>query len=252
VNFTLMPSRRPRVWEDYINVALEEGVKIIETSGRSPEPYMEWLKAAKVKVLHKATRVMDALTAERLGVDAVTIVGYEAGGHTGTEEVTTLVRLPRAVDALKIPVMAGGGFADGRGLVAALALGAAGVVMGTRFMASRECPLHPKIKERLRHTRETDTMILEHSIRNAARVIRTDFAQKVLAMEEKGATLEELLPMLDGERRRQSYASGDTSNSIIYCGQAAGLIDDIPTVKEIIDSIMRQAGEVMGRLEGMG
>lgn len=252
VNFTLMPRRRPRAWEEDINVALEEGVGIVETSGRSPEPYMAWLREAKVKVLHKATRVRDALTAERLGAAAVTIVGYEAGGHTGLEEVGSFVRIPIAVDALKIPVIAGGGFADGRGLVAALALGAAGVVMGTRFMASRECPLHPSIKKRLLRARETDTLVLERSIKNAARVIKTDFAQEVLAREARGAKLEELLPMLDSERRRRSYASGDTTSSIIYCGQAVGLIDDIPTVKEIIDSIMRQAAEVVGRLEGTG
>jgi len=252
VNFTLMPTKRPIAWEEYINAALEEGVNIIETSGRSPEPYMEWFRAAKVKVLHKVARIRDALTAERLGVDAVTIVGYEAGGHPGMEDVASLVLIPRAVDSLKIPVIAGGGFADGRGLVAALALGAEGVVMGTRFMASQECPLHPKIKELLRQTGETDTMMVERSIKNAARVIKTDFAQKVLEMEEKGATLAELFPMLDGQRAKRAYESGDTNDSLIYCGQAAGLIDDIPTVKEIIDGIISQAREVMGRLGEKG
>jgi NAD(P)H-dependent flavin oxidoreductase YrpB (nitropropane dioxygenase family) len=250
VNFTLMPTRRPLVWEDYINAALEEGINIVETSGRSPEPYMEWLRAARVKILHKVARIRDALTAERLGVDAVTIIGYEAGGHPGMEDVASLVLIPRAVDTLKIPVIAGGGFADGRGLVAALSLGAKGVVMGTRFMASRECPLHSKIKEMLLQTRETDTMMLERSIKNAARVIKTDFARKVLAMEEKGATLEELFPMLDGQRAKRSYESGDTNDSILYCGQAVGLIDKIPTVKEIIDGIISQAREVMEGLEG--
>jgi NAD(P)H-dependent flavin oxidoreductase YrpB (nitropropane dioxygenase family) len=249
VNFTLMPTRRPILWEEYINVALEEGVSIIETSGRSPEPYMEWFRAAGVKVLHKVARIRDALTAERLGVDAVTIIGYEAGGHPGMEDVASLVLIPKAVDLLKIPVMAGGGFADGRGLVAALALGAEGVVMGTRFMASQECPVHPEIKERLLQTRETDTIMLERSIQNAARVIKTDFAQKVLAMEANGATLEELFPMLDGNRVKRRYQSGDTNDSLLYCGQVVGLIDDIPTVKEIIDRIMREAREVMGRLE---
>lgn len=252
VNFTLMPTRRPIVWEEYINVALEEGVNIIETSGRSPEQYMEWLKAAKVKILHKVARIRDALTAERLGVAAVTIIGHEAGGHPGMEDVASLVLIPKAVDALKIPVIAGGGFADGRGLVAALALGAEGVVMGTRFMASQECPLHPKIKEMLLQTRETDTMMLERSIKNAARVIKTDFARKVLAMEEKGATLEELFPMLDGNRAKRSYASGKTNDSILYCGQVVGLIDEILSVKEIIDGIISEAREVMGHLNRMG
>lgn len=252
VNFTLMPTRRPIVWEAYINVALEEGIHIMETSGRSPEPYMEWLRAAKVKVLHKVARIRDARTAERLGVDAVTIVGYEAGGHPGMEDVASLVLIPKAVDSLKIPVIASGGFADGRGLVAALAIGAEGVAMGTRFMASQECPVHPKIKEMLLKTGETDTLMVERSIKNAARVIKTNFAQKVLAMEEQGATLEELFPMLDGERIKRSYTSGDTNNSILYCGQAVGLINDIPTAKEIIDGIISEARQIMERLEGMG
>jgi NAD(P)H-dependent flavin oxidoreductase YrpB (nitropropane dioxygenase family) len=243
VNFTLMPTKRLKAWEEYISVTLEEGVKIIETSGRSPEPYMEWFKKAGVKVLHKVARVRDALTAERLGVDAVAIVGYEAGGHPGMEDVTTLVRISRAVDLLKIPVIAGGGFADGRGLIAALALGAQGIVMGTRFMASRECALHPKIKDLMLQLTETDTMIIERSINHAARVIRTEFAQKVLEMEEKGATLEELLPMIDGLRTKRSFENGDPNEGVIYCGQVVGLINEILSVKEIIDRTMKEAGE---------
>jgi nitronate monooxygenase len=248
VNFTLMPTRRPIVWEAYINAALEEGVSIMETSGRSPEPYMEWLRAAKVKLLHKVARIRDALTAERLGVDAVTIVGYEAGGHCGMENVPSLVLLPKAVDLLKIPVIAGGGFADGRGLSAALALGAAGVAMGTRFMASQECPMHPKIKELLLKTRETDTMIIERSIRNAARVIKTDFTRKVLEMEAAGATLEDLFPMLSGERVKRAYENGYTNDSLLYCGQSVGLIDEILSVREIIDGIISQARLIGQRL----
>ncbi|MFC1942145.1 NAD(P)H-dependent flavin oxidoreductase [Chloroflexota bacterium] len=250
VNFTLIPTRRPLVWEEYIYTALEEGVSIIETSGRSPEPYMDWLKSAKVKILHKATRIMDALTAQRLGVDAVTITGCESGGHTGMEEVTSLVLIPIAVDSLKIPVIAGGGFANGRGLAAALAMGAEGVVMGTRFMASRECPLHPNIKKLLVKTEATDTMIIERSIRNAARAIKTDFSRKVLDMEEKGATPEELFPMLRGSRTRDSYITGDLNNAVLSCGQSVGLINDIPTVKEIIDGIMSEAREAVGRVGG--
>jgi nitronate monooxygenase len=252
VNFTLMPTRRPIVWEEYINAALEEGINIIETSGRSPEPYMAWLKTARVKVLHKVARIRDALTAQRLGADAVTIIGYEAGGHPGMEDVASLVLIPGAVDSLKIPVMAGGGFADGRGLVAALALGAQGIVMGTRFMASQECPLHPRIKQLLRQTRETDTIVVERSIKNAARVINTDFSRKVLEMEEKGATLEDLFPLLDGNRAKRSYRSGDTDDSILYCGQAVGLIDDTPGVREIIEGIISEAGTIGERLRRMG
>lgn len=249
VNITLMPTRRPINWEEYISAALEEGVKIIETAGRSPDPYMEWFKAAKVKVIHKAARIRDAKTAERVGVDAASIVGFEAGGHPGMEDVTSLVLIPRAVDSLKIPVIAGGGFGDARGLVAALALGAEGVLMGTRFMASRESPLHPKIKELLLQTAETDTIMIERSIKNAARVIKTDFSLKILAMEEKGATLDELFPLINGARMKQAYASGETNDSILYCGQIIGSINEILSVKEIIENIMQEARVVIERLK---
>jgi len=252
INITLMTTRRTVNWEEYIVAAIEEGVNIVETSGRSPEPYMPLFKEAKVKVLHKAARIRDARTAERVGVDAVIITGFEAGGHPGMEDVTSLVLIPRVVDSVKIPVIAAGGFGDGRGLVAALALGAEGILMGTRFMASRECPLHPKIKELLRQTKETDTMMIERSIRNAARVLKTDFARKVLEMEEKGATLDELFPLITGSRAKHVYADGDINDSMLFCGQAAGLVNDTPTVKEIIEGIVSEAGEVMGKLEGMG
>jgi NAD(P)H-dependent flavin oxidoreductase YrpB (nitropropane dioxygenase family) len=179
------------------------------------------------------------------------VAGYESGGHPGIEDVGSMVLLPKAVDSLKIPVIAAGGFVDGRGLVAALALGAEGVTMGTRFLASQECSLHPRIRELLLKTRENETIMLERSIRNASRVIKTDFSQKVLEIEEKGATLEELLPWLDGLRIKKSYQSGDIDDAIIHCGQAVGLIDEIPTVKEIIDGIISQAREVMGRLRGI-
>ena len=248
VNITLMPTRRPIPWEEYIVAAIEEGVNIIETSGRSPEPYMELFKAAEVKVMHKVYRIRDAKTAERLGVDAVTVVGSEAGGHLSMEEVASLVLIPKAVSSLKIPVIAGGGFYDGRGLVAALALGAEGVLMGTRFMVSKECPLHPKVKELMLQTGEMDTLLIERSIKNTSRVIRTDFSSKVLEMEEKGATLEELFPMINGKRIKRNYISGDVDDAILYCGQVVGLIDEIPSVKEIIDGIISEAREVMGRL----
>ena len=252
VNITLMPTRRPINWDEYISAALEEGVNIIETSGRNPEPYMAWLKQAEVKIMHKVARIRDARKAESLGVDIVTIAGFEAGGHPGMGDVTSLVLVPRAVDSLKIPVIAAGGFGDARGLVAALALGAEGVLMGTRFMASKECLLHPIIKELLLQTGETDTIMIERSIKNAARVIRTDFSLKVLEMEKKGAALEDLFPMINGARIKASYASGDIIDAILYCGQVAGLLDDVPSIKEIIDGIISEAKEAVGRLNRMG
>ena len=252
INITLMPTRRPINWEEYIITAIEEGINIVETSGRSPKPFMPLLKEAKIKVMHKAARIRDAKTAERIGVDAVTITGFEAGGHPGMEDVTSLILIPRTVDSVKIPVIAAGGFGDGRGLVAALVLGAQGILMGTRFMASRECPLHPKIKNLIMQTGETDTMIIERSTKNASRVIKTDFAWKVLAMEEKGATLEELFPLITGKRAKNIYTNGDINDSILFCGQVAGQVNDTPTAMELIKGIVDEAEQVMEGLKEMG
>ena len=252
VNITMLPTTRAVNFEEYIDAAIEEGVNIIETAGRSPEPYMKQLKEAEVRVMHKVARVKDAKTAERLGVDAVTIVGFEAAGHPGMDEVTSLVLIPTTVDAVKIPVIAGGGIGDARGFLAALALGAEGVLMGTRFMATRECPLHPKIGQWLLQARETDTLIIERSIKNSARVMKTEFSQRVLELEEAGATLEELLPFISGERSKQSYINGALNDGVIACSQAVGLIRDIPSVRELINGIINEARLINQRLYKMG
>ena len=251
VNFTLMPARRQIIWEEYIYAALEEGVKIVETSGQSPEPYMEWFKSAGVTVLQKVARVRHAQKAEQLGADAVILFSLEAGGHIGIADVSTMVLIPRAVEMVKIPVIAAGGISTGKGLVAALALGAEGVLMGTRFMASRECLLHSRIKELLVQSHETDTLLVLRSINNIARVIRTDFSTMVAEMDEKGATLEDLYPLVNGERIRKVFYSGDINDAIIYCGQVVGLIKDIPSVKEIIDGVIKEAQQVWQRVKGM-
>lgn len=252
VNITLLPTLQQINYEEYIDAAIEEGVNIIETAGRNPRPYMKRLKDAGVKVMHKVARVKNVKTAERLGVDAVTIVGFEAAGHPGMDDVTSLVLIPLAVDAVNIPVIAGGGIADARGFIAALALGAEGVLMGTRFMVSKECPLHPKIKQWMLQARETDTLMIERSIKNAARVMKTDFAQRVLEMEEKGATLEQLLPMISGDRSKRSYISGDVNDAAIACGQVVGLIHEIPTVRESIEGIINEARLIGQRLYRIG
>ncbi len=251
VNITLMPTARPVNHEDYFSAAIEEGVNIIETSGRSPEPYMKLLKDAKVKVLHRATRVRDIKTAERVGVDIVTIDGFPAAGHPGMDDVATIVLIPIAVDAVKIPVIAAGGIGDARGFVAALALGAEGVLMGTRFMASKECPAHPKFKEWLLQLKETDTMMIQRSIKSAARVARTDHTQRILEMEEQGATLDDLLPLLSGKRQEAAYASGDISNAAMTVGQVIGLVNEIPSVSEIIESMVSDAELTIQRLRNL-
>jgi len=252
VNVTLLPTIRPVNYEDYFTSAIEAGVNIMETSGRSPEPYMKLLKSARVKTLHRATRIRDIKTAERAGVDAVTILGTEAAGHPGEEDVTSLVRIPIAVDAMKVPVIAAGGISDARGFVAALALGAEGVLMGTRFMACQECNIHPKVKEWLLQLHETDTMLIQRSMKNTSRVVRTPYTEKIAEMEKRGAKLEELLPLLSGQRGRMAYDTGDFSQATISVGQTVGLIHDIPTAKEIIDRIISEAQVIMQRLYKLG
>lgn len=248
VNVTLFYRPREASFEEYFTAIIEEDVKIIETSGRNPEPYIKLLKDAGVKTMHRATRIMDIQTAERVGIDAVTILGVEAAGRPGMENVTSLVRIPIAVDAVKIPVIAAGGIADARSFVAALALGAEGVLMGTRFLLSKECPTHPKFKEWLLELRETDTILIQRSTANAARIAKTDYSLKLLELEKKGATLEELQPLMGGDRRRKAYATGDVSEATVSIGQSVGLVHDIPTVKEIIDGIISEAKQIMQHL----
>ena len=252
VNITLLPTIRPVNYEEYINATIEEGVGIIETSGRSPEPYMKMFKDAGVKTAHRATRIKDIKTAERVGVDAVTILGTEAAGHPGQEDVTSLVRIPVAADTMKVPVIAAGGIGDARGFVAALALGAEGVLMGSRFMAAKECPMHPDVKEWLLQLQETDTILIQRSIKNTSRVVRTPFTEKILELEEKGTTLEELLPLLSGQRGINAYQTGDYSEASISVGQVVGLIHEIPSAKEIIDDIITEAKAIVERLHKLG
>ncbi len=252
VNVTLLPTMRPVNYEDYFKTIVDEGIKIVETSGRSPEPYVKIVKDAGAILMHRATRTRDIKTVERIGADAATIVSFEAAGHPGLEDVTSIVRIPCVVDAVKIPVIAAGGIADARGFVAALALGAEGVLMGTRFMASKECQINPKIKKWMLELGEADTMMIQRSIKNASRVIRTEYTEKILDMENKGATLEELLPLLSGQRGNSAYQTGDVTQATMTAGQCVGLIHDIPSVKEIIDGIISEAKVIMGRLQKMG
>jgi NAD(P)H-dependent flavin oxidoreductase YrpB (nitropropane dioxygenase family) len=253
VNVTLLPSARVINYEDYFRAIIDEGVRIVETSGRSPEPYIKLCKGAGVTVLHRATRTRDIKTAERVGADAVTILGMEAAGHPGQEEVGTMVRIPIACDAVKIPVVAGGGIADARGFVAALAMGADGVLMGTRFMASKECIIHNNVKDWLLTLGEMDTILIQKSIKNASRVVRTEHSEKILEMENRGASLEELMPLISGRRGQNVYATGDIgSGAAISVGQVIGLIHSIPSVKEIIDGIVAESKNIMKRLQTLG
>jgi NAD(P)H-dependent flavin oxidoreductase YrpB (nitropropane dioxygenase family) len=239
--------------DEFIEVVIEEGIKAVETSGiRSPGEYVPRLKEGNVKVMHKVTTVRHALSAERAGVDLVGIIGFEQGGAAGVDEVTTMVIVPAVVNALRVPVIAGGGIGDARGFVAALALGAEGVVIGTRFMATKECPVHPKFKEWLLRARENDTVVVERSIRMTHRALKNRVAEEVFEMEARGTSLEELLPLIGGEGSRRLLMEGDLDAGIAHCGQVVGLIDDIPTVKELIEGIVTEAKTIGIRLASLG
>ncbi len=252
VNISMLPVlMEGDITKRYVKVIVEEKIPVVETSGRNPEPLIPALKEGGVKIFHKVPAVRFARKAESVGADAVTIVGFECGGHPGMDDVTSMILIPRAAENLDIPVIAGGGIADSRGFMAALALGAEAVVMGTRFLATKECPAHANFKEWLVEAQETDTMMIERSIRNAVRVIRNETAEKVLEMEEKGATLDELIVYISGKVNREAWMSGDLDGATIACGQNVGLIHDVKTVKEVIDDIVNGAREIAGRLNGI-
>lgn len=246
VNINLAPAQRPVDNVTYINILIEEGVRIVETSGRSPEALIPQLKQGGIKIIHKAPGgVRFAKTAEQIGCDAVSVIGMECGGHPGPYDTGSLVLIRAAAEQIKIPIIAGGGFADAAGFVAALALGADGVLMGTRFMATRECPAHPKFKEWLVKATESDVVVTQRSIRNPARNLLNEPAQRVLELEGKGAALEELLQYTSGQNSQKVYFEGDLEAGLAECGQAVGLIHDIPAVKEVIDGIIHTAEEII-------
>lgn len=250
VNLTFLPTLKPINYEDYIKVIIEEGVKIVETAGRNPEPYMKYFKEAGIKVIHKCTAVRFAIKAEEIGCDFVSIDGFECAGHPGEEDVTSLVLLPATVDAVNIPVIASGGFGDARGFVAALALGAEGVNMGTRFLATKEAPVHENIKKWLLEATERDTVLILRSLRNTARVLRNSVAEKVLELEKQGAGIDKIGPLVSGLKGKEMLVTGDRDKGILACGQVVGLIRDIPSVQELIERIINEAKEIVSNRLG--
>jgi len=252
VNITLLPTLRPVDIDGYINTVIDSGVKIVETAGRSPEPFMERLKGAGTKVIHKCTAVRFARTAERIGCDAVSIDGFECAGHPGEEDVTSLVLIPLTADAVKIPVIASGGFGDGRGLVAALAMGAEAVNMGTRFMATKEAPGHAKVKELLMTTSERDTVLVLRSFRNTMRALRNPTSEKVVELEKQGADIHQLESLISGRVGLKLLEAGDSDNGLLSVEQVVGLVHDIPTVKELVDRTIKEAEDVVSRMTASG
>ncbi|WP_027718191.1 NAD(P)H-dependent flavin oxidoreductase [Desulfovirgula thermocuniculi] len=250
VNISMLPEVGPGdKTMEYVEAVIEERVPVVETSGRSPEEFVPLLKKAGIKLLHKVPAVRYAKKAERIGADAVIIVGFECGGHPGMDDVTTMILTPKTVDSVSIPVIAGGGIADARGFVAALAMGAEGVVMGTRFVATTESLAHPKFKEWIVKAQETDTVIIQRSIRNAARVMKNAAAAKVLEMEARGASLEELLTVISGRVGRRALFEGDLEGGTFAIGQCVGLINEIKPVREVIEEIVHGAQEILSRLQ---
>jgi len=241
VNLNLFPSQSATPNEEFIEVMIEEDVHIVETSGQSPEPLMKLLKDNNFIVIHKVIGAKYAITAERLGVDAVIVVGNETGGHPGMSDVGTMVALPRVIDSVKIPVIAGGGFADGRGLVGALAFGAEGVLMGTRFMATKEATIHDNVKQWMISADETQTVVVQKTIGSPSRVAKNEVSKEVERLETKGTTIEELLPLITGQRTKHVYFEGDLDGGIWSCGQSVGLIKEVLSVEELIQQMVSEA-----------
>jgi nitronate monooxygenase len=254
VNLTFLPSLASPPYPEYIAAIAEGGVRIVETAGRSPEKYMPALKAAGIKVIHKCTSVRHSLTAQRIGCDAVSVDGFECGGHPGEDDVPNMILLPRAADTLKIPFVASGGMADARSLVAALAMGAAGMNMGTRFIATKEAPVHDHVKQAIVAASELDTRLIMRALRNTERVLNNAATERVLAIEREkgsGVRFEDIRAELAGVYPKIMF-DGDMDAGVWSCGMVVGLINDIPSVKELIDRIMAEAERLIrGRLVGL-
>lgn len=252
VNLTFLPAFTAPPYLEYIHAIAEGGVRIVETAGNSPEKYMPALKAAGIKVLHKCTSVRHALKAERIGCDAVSVDGFECGGHPGEDDMPNMILLPRAAEELKIPFIASGGMADGRSLVAALALGADGVNMGTRFMATKEAPIHQNVKDAIVNATEHDTRIILRNLRNTERVLNNAGVQRIVEIEkEKGAavTVEDLRDYLFGVYPKV-MVEGEMDAGAWSCGMVVGLIRDIPAVGELMERIMTEARDIIQRKLG--
>jgi NAD(P)H-dependent flavin oxidoreductase YrpB (nitropropane dioxygenase family) len=249
VNLTFLPTFATPPYPEYIQAIIEGGIKAVETAGRNPQAYMAQLKAAGIKVIHKCTSVRHSLKAESIGCDAVSVDGFECGGHPGEDDVPNFILLPRAAEELKIPFVASGGMADGRSLVAALALGAEGMNMGTRFIATKEAPVHENVKQAIVAASELDTRLIMRSLRNTERVLMNEGVKRVLEIERaKGDTLTiaDIHDQVAGIYPKV-MTEGDMQAGAWSCGMVAGLIHDVPTCKELIDRIMAEADTLINR-----
>jgi nitronate monooxygenase len=248
VNLTLLGSNAGLDYDGYVRTIIERGVTVVETAGSNPAKYIATFKASGVKVIHKCVAVRHALKAEALGADAVSIDGFECAGHPGEDDIPGLILIPAAADRLKIPLLASGGFADGRGLMAALALGAHGINMGTRFMLTQESRVHPAIKQRMLEATERDTLLVGRTLGDSSRVIKNSVSLAAVELERAGGvTSADLYALTGASRWMDAFASGDVEGGAFPAGMVTGLIHDLPTCAELIARIMREAAAIAQR-----
>lgn len=250
VNITLLPSMRELPNDGFVQVVCEEKVPVVETTAGKPEKYIDTLKRNGVRIMHKVGSIQHAVHAELLGVDAVILVGFEGAGHPLMDDISLWNLIPRAVDTLKVPVLAAGASSDGRQLAAALALGASGIVAGTVFVASKESPAHPDFKQALVNASECDTLLVQRTIQNQTRVFKNKTSLEVLELESHHAAFEELIPLLKGELGRQAYMEGKTDYGCFTVGQGVGLIKEVRSIQAIIDNYVIGAERVFNKMNG--
>jgi nitronate monooxygenase len=253
VNLTILPSVNPPPYAEYRQAIIDSGVTIVETAGYKPQEHVDEFKAHGVKVIHKCTAVRHAVSAQKMGVDAISIDGFECAGHPGEDDIPGLILIPAAADQITIPMIASGGFGDGRGLAAALALGADGINMGTRFCATAEAPIHQNIKQLIVDNDERATNLIFRKFKNTGRVAKTSVSDKVVEISAKPESVfEDIRPLVSGAKGREALQTGDVDVGLVWAGQIQGLIHDIPTCKELIDRIVRDAESIItGRLASM-
>ena len=251
VNLTILPSLKPPPYAEYRQAIIEAGIKIVETAGNNPQEHIAVLKQHGVKVIHKCTAVRHAVKAEKIGADAISIDGFECAGHPGEDDIPGLILIPAAADKVTIPMIASGGFGDARGLVAALALGADGINMGTRFMCTVESPIHHKVKEQIVANDERATDLIFRTLHNTARVARNAVSREVVAIEARGnATIADVAHLVSGQRGKVVYEAGDPDHGVWSAGLVQGLIHDIPTCAELIGRIVAEAEAIIRRRLG--
>jgi nitronate monooxygenase len=243
VNLTILPSINPPPYDQYMQAIFDSGIKIVETAGNNPKNFIGKFKEHGIKVVHKCTSVRHAVSAEKHGVDMISIDGFECAGHPGEDDVPNLILIPAAAGAVKIPVIASGGIGDGRAMAAAMALGAQGINMGTRFMCTVEAPIHPDVKAALLKASERDTNLIFRTMNNTSRVLKNAVSDEVVAMEKSGAKFEEVRHLVAGARGKVAIRSGDVNGGIVSAGMVVGLINDIPTCKDLIERIVRECRE---------